>query len=203
MTRPAERRSGRRRAEQPEKTFAHYIGLGLSAATLLLVIALAIIVIVVPRVTGSTALTVLTSSMEPGLPPGTLIVVKPVDIDEIAVGDVVTYQLRSGESTLVTHRVIGISSTTTGDRRFELQGDNNSTPDGPIVAEQVMGRVWYAVPLIGHVNTAVSGENRSWIVAGGAVLLFAYAGYTLAAGIRSAIHKKRNSEQLPELVSGP
>ena len=44
---------------------------------LLLMIGVLAVMVVIPRLTGSTAYTVLTGSMEPTMPPGTLIVVKP------------------------------------------------------------------------------------------------------------------------------
>ncbi len=175
-----------------EKGLLHYVGLGLSGALLLLIIALAVIVIVVPRASGSIPLTVLTGSMAPGLPPGTLIVVQPVDVDDLAVGDVITYQIRSGDPAVITHRIIAINASTTGERTFETKGDNNSDADpDPVGAIQVQGKVWYSVPLVGFANNAVNGENRAWIVPGLAVLLIAYAGYMTASGAATAVRKKR------------
>ena len=174
------------------KGLAHYIGLALSGALLLIVLALAVIVIVVPRVTGATPLTILTSSMEPSLPPGTLIVVRPVDAEELAVGDVVTYQLRSGEPTVITHRIIAISESTVGERSFELKGDNNSDPDpDPIVPGQIQGELWYSVPFIGHANSAMGGDTRAWIVPAAAVLLLGYAGYVIAGAVVAGVRKRR------------
>jgi len=130
--------------------------------------------------------------MAPGLPPGTLIVVQPVDVDDLAVGDVITYQIRSGDPAVVTHRIIAINASTTGARTFETKGDNNSDADpDPVGAIQVQGKVWYSVPLVGFANNAVNGENRAWIVPGIAVLLIAYAGYMIASGAASAVRKKR------------
>lgn len=175
-----------------EKGVLHYIGLGLSGAILVAVVALAAVVIVIPKVTGAIPLTVLTSSMEPGLPPGTLIVVQPVDNDELGVGDVITYQIRSGEGTVITHRIVGISSSTTGQRSFILKGDNNSTPDAdPVVPAQVHGRVWYAVPFVGFAASAVNGSARSWIIPLAAGLLLAYAGYSLVTGALATARKRR------------
>lgn len=179
-----------KRTAPVERGPLHYIGLGLSGALLLLVIALAVIVIVIPRASGSIPLTVLTGSMAPGLPPGTLIVVQPVDVDDLAVGDVITYQIRSGDPAVITHRVIAINASTTGERTFETKGDNNSDADpDPVSAIQVQGKVWYSVPLVGFANNAVNGENRAWIVPGIAVLLIAYAGYMIASGVPSAVRK--------------
>ena len=60
------------------------------------VLVLLTLAVLVPRVGGATPYTILTGSMEPGLPPGTLVVVKPVPADRIAIGSVITYQLDSG-----------------------------------------------------------------------------------------------------------
>ncbi|WP_051973611.1 signal peptidase I [Cryobacterium sp. MLB-32] len=176
-----------------EKSLWHYLGLVLSAAVLLLVIALAVLLILVPKATGSIPLTVLTSSMEPGYPPGTLIIVRPVDPNELRLGDVITYQIQSGKPGVITHRIIAINSSA-GDRTFVLKGDNNSKADvEEVLAEQVQGRLWYAVPFIGYVNSAVNGANRSWIIPVGAVLLFSYAGYMMASGALAAVKKRRRS----------
>ncbi|GAB3141144.1 signal peptidase I [Marisediminicola antarctica] len=181
-----------------EKGLLHYVGLRLSGALLLLVFALAVIVIVVPRASGSIPLTVLTGSMAPGLPPGTLIVVQPVDVDDLAVGDVITYQIRSGDPAVITHRIIAINAPTTGERTFETKGDNNSDADpDPVGAIQVQGKVWYSVPLVGFANNAVNGENRAWIVPGLATLLIAYAGYMIASGAATAVRKKRAFQPRP------
>ncbi|WP_232466118.1 signal peptidase I [Diaminobutyricimonas sp. LJ205] len=169
----------------------YYLGLGLSGGLFVLMLALAAAVIVVPAATGSVPLTVLTSSMEPTLPPGTLIVVQPVDTADIRIGDAITYQIESGKPEVVTHRVISITSSSDGGTTFVTQGDNNDAPDArPVVPDQVQGRVWYSVPWLGYVNNAVNGENRAWIVpviAGG---LFLYAGYMVASAVVDAAKKR-------------
>jgi len=182
-----------------EKSLWHYLGLALSGAVLLLVIALAVALIVVPKATGSIPLTVLTSSMEPGYPPGTLIIVRPVDPNDLRLGDVITYQMQSGKPGVITHRIIAINSSSVGDRTFQLKGDNNSEPDADeVLAEQVQGRLWYSVPFIGYVNNAVNGKNRGWIVPVGAALLFAYAGYMVASGALAAVKKRRRERAWAE-----
>ena len=60
-----------------ERSLWHYLGRAVSIAVLLLVLALGAVVVAIPRLAGAIPLTVLTSSMEPRLPPGTLIVVPP------------------------------------------------------------------------------------------------------------------------------
>lgn len=188
-------------ADRPEKGWLHYVGVALSGALLLLVIALAVMVIVVPKVAGGVPLTVLTSSMKPGLPPGTLIVIGPVDPNDIVIGDVVTYQIRSGHPDVITHRITSIVSSSDGSRTFILKGDNNGSEDDPVLAEQVQGRLWYSVPFIGYVNNAVNGANKAWIVPVGAVLLFSYAGFMIAGGAIGALRKRRHKALAEPLVA--
>ncbi len=178
----------------------YYLGLGLSAGLLGLLALIGALVIVIPAVTGSTPMTILTGSMQPTYPPGTLIIVKPIDTADIRIGDPITYQIESGKPAVVTHRVIAIA-TTDGDTTFTTQGDNNTAADAkPVQPLQVRGTVWYAVPYIGYVNTIVNGDNRSWIVPLSAVALFAYAGWMLASGIWQSMRRRKRIRQR-ELVS--
>lgn len=183
-------------AEDPqpaERSLWSYLKLTISAALLILVAALGAAVIVIPAMTKSVPLTVLTSSMEPGLPPGTLLIVRPVDPVDIAIGDVVTYQIRSGEPDVITHRVIAINTAADGELRFIMQGDNNAEPDpDPVREVQVQGRLWYSLPWIGWVNNTVGGETRTLlvpIIAGG---LFIYAAWAIVCGL--ADKRKRRAE---------
>ena len=154
-----------------------------------LVLGLAVAVVgaavLVPRLTGSTPMTVLTGSMAPNYPPGTLVVVRPGPADDIAIGDAITYQLRSGEPTVVTHRVVGVGYDGKGDRVFTTQGDANESPDRePVRAVQVRGEVWYAVPWIGRLNLLFNRDQHELItrvVAGGC---FVYAAALLMRGRR-------------------
>jgi signal peptidase len=158
--------------------------LALSAALLLLVVGLGVMLVVIPKVTGATPLTVLTSSMEPGLPPGTLVIVRPVTAEALRIGDVVTYQMVSNDAKVVTHRIISITLSSDGSRSFIVQGDNNSAPDDdPVLAEQVQGQLWYAVPYVGYVNNVINGANRAWIIPVLTVALFGYAGFMVAGGV--------------------
>ncbi|QOD44846.1 signal peptidase I [Clavibacter zhangzhiyongii] len=169
-------------------------GVGLSVGILLVVIGLAAVLLVVPKVSGSVPLTILTQSMEPRLPPGTLIVVRPVDTDDLQVGDVATYQIRSGEPAVITHRITAIASESDGTRSFTFKGDNNAEPDSkPVTAAQIQGEVWYSVPLVGWANQAVNGQARGWIIPAAAVALLLYAAVTIVTGAVQARRKRAAS----------
>ncbi|MBC7724377.1 MAG: signal peptidase I [Burkholderiaceae bacterium] len=165
-----------------EKSLLGYLGVALSGCLLVLVLALAALVVAVPAIVGGSALTVLTQSMEPRFPPGTLIVVKPTPVDEIRLGDVLTYQIESGNPAVVSHRVISRAVGTDGSTTFLTQGDNNDLADPTPVQEiQITGTLWYAIPYLGYVNNVVGGEGRAVVVPVVAAALFIYA-ITLVLG---------------------
>ncbi|MGO4256985.1 signal peptidase I [Marmoricola sp. RAF53] len=139
------------------------------------------VAVLVPRIGGATPYTILTGSMRPHLPPGTLVVAKPVRPADVHVGTVITYQLASGERPVVTHRVVEVGTATDGTARWRTQGDANPVPDALWVRPvQVKGRVWYAVPYLGRANSWISGEQRHRATVVVALGLFAYAALMLA-----------------------
>jgi signal peptidase len=170
----------------------HALLVGLTTAAVVLLAALAVVLVVLPKATGSVPLTVLTESMEPTLPPGTLVVVRPTPIDDVHVGDVVTYQIASGEPAVVTHRVTSVTSASDGTRRLRTQGDANAEPDArPVQAAQVRGVVWYSVPWVGYANQLVNG-SRGWLVPTVAVSLLLYGAVMVAVGIVGEARRRRD-----------
>lgn len=161
---------------------------GLGVGLLLLLAGLAAVLVVVPKATGSVPLTVLTESMEPTLPAGTLLVVRPTPPDDIAVGDVVTYQAASGEQVLVSHRVVAVARSSDGASTFTTKGDANAEADAPVSSAQVRGVVWYSVPVVGYVNQAVNGA-RGWLVPTVAVALIAWGAVLVTRGVVAAVRR--------------
>ncbi|GMA29620.1 signal peptidase I [Arenivirga flava] len=163
----------------------HFLLLGVSAGVFAVVAAIAALVLIVPAVTGSVALTVLTSSMEPGLPPGSMVVVRPTDPADVRIGSIITFQWESGNPTLVTHRVVGVITDADGGYAFTTQGDNNDEPDpNPVGQEQLRGVVWYSLPLLGWVANLTSGELRPILVPVLAGALFVYAAVLVVQALR-------------------
>ena len=158
-------------------TGVRWVGRLLAWSVILAGLAAITVAVLVPRLGGATPYEVLTGSMKPGLPPGTLVVMKPVtDPSKIGVGSVVTYQLNSGLPTVVTHRIVEVQNTLDGEVRYLTQGDANSVPDAEWVRpEQIRGSLWYAVPHIGRANDLITGEQRHLGVIGAAILLLGYA----------------------------
>ncbi|WP_203042831.1 signal peptidase I [Pimelobacter simplex] len=149
------------------------------------VVAVLAAAVVVPRLAGATPYTVLTGSMRPAHPPGTLVVVRPVDPEDLAVGDIVTYQLESGEETVVTHRIVAIGNQLDGDLVITTRGDANEVVDKePVKPVQVRGRLWYAVPYLGHVNNALTGRQRQLAVLVVSTGLVGYAAFMFVGAVR-------------------
>jgi signal peptidase len=179
-------------AEKPRGVL-HYLGVGISAGLLALVALIAVMAIVLPAATGSVPMTILTGSMTPTYPPGTLIVVQPVDPATLRIGDPITYQIQSGKPAVVTHRIIAVTSSSDGSRTFTTQGDANSAADeNPVLPVQVRGKVWYSIPYLGWVNTVVNGESRAWLIPVIAGALLLYAGYMAASGVAEAVKRRRS-----------
>ncbi len=180
--------------EGPKHPVWHFISVMLSTALLVLVVAVAFAAIIVPRAAGGTALTVLSSSMEPKYPIGTMVVIRPAAAVDINVGDVITYQITSGDPTVATHRVIEKGLRHDGEIQFITQGDNNSVPDPEPVREvQVRGAVWYSVPYLGHVAHGLNNGGRAWLVPVAAMAFLGYGGWLMLSGVRD--RRKRSGHR--------
>ena len=149
--------------------------------------------VLIPRIGGATPYTILTGSMKPGMPPGTLVVIKPVPTRDISVGTVVTYQLVSGEPTVVTHRVVSMGFDGRGKQVFRTQGDANDAMDvKPVRPVQIKGELWYKVPYLGYANTYITGKERhvTMIIAVSGLLL--YASFMFTGSLRDRFSKSRH-----------
>ncbi len=171
----------------------------LAWTVLLAVTAVLVLAVALPRVGGATPYAILTGSMKPSFPPGTLVVMRPVDADDIGVGTVITYQLESGEQTVVTHRVAGVAINPKGERVFITQGDANNIADEKMVRPvQIRGALWYSVPALGYANRYLTSDQRSQLTFVVAAALLAYAVWSLVTGLRD----RRRSRSLGP-VPGP
>lgn len=117
-------------------------------------------------------LVVVSGSMEPGMPVGSLIAGRTVPADQVEVGDVVTVPRREGTTDLVTHRVVEVRTPDGADpgvRELVLRGDANETDDPmPYVVAEARRHV-ATVPGGGYVvRTLQSG--RGVVVVGGVLV---------------------------------
>lgn len=176
------------------KTALRWLGRLVTAALL----ALFGIVVVVPAVTGSTTLTVLSGSMEPTFKPGALLIVQPVAAEDIEVGSILTFRPEADQDVLITHRVVRQESTADGER-WVTRGDANGADDAPIVYDQVRGKVLFALPLLGHVRQFLTSGGPWLMIAAAAVVVIALIWPLLTKGRRTppAGEPEGSSDSLP------
>lgn len=106
---------------------------------------------VLPALTGGMALTVMTGSMAPSLPPGHILIYHPVNADTLKVGDVIAYQPDNNITggVPITHRVIEVRNAGGHATEVIVQGDANPVPDKPVRPEQIIGKMDYYIPFAG------------------------------------------------------
>lgn len=104
-----------------------------------------------PRTGRYQTATVLTASMRPTMPEGSMVVTTPVHPADLRVGDVITYRIPVEDRRIVTHRIVEIHQP--GPTPVvRTKGDANNGVD-PWTARLTGGTVWKArgaVPKVGY-----------------------------------------------------
>lgn len=96
-------------------------------------------VIMLPKVFGYEVYGILSGSMLPSYPIGSIIYVQHEEANNIEVGDVITFNMAAGSDVVATHRVVEINKE---EETFTTKGDNNDTVDSsPVSFERLIGKV--------------------------------------------------------------
>lgn len=137
-------------------------GLGMAVILLTLVVAL---LLAAPGLLGWKQMSVLTGSMEPEIPVGSMVYVEPVEPESLAEGDVVTFVQADGNT--VTHRVV---KNRTVEGTLVTKGDANEEEDmDPVPYERVVGKVGLTLPNAGEVLGYISSDvGKVYMLAFGA-----------------------------------
>jgi len=106
-----------------------------------------------PHFGGYRTLTVLTGSMRPTANPGDVIVDRPVALDKLRVGDVITYQIPVDDHRVVSHRIVEM--ITRGPHpTIRTQGDANDAAD-PWLATLDQGPAWRMTTVVPKAGMAI------------------------------------------------
>lgn len=135
-----------------KQTVANKIGSAL--ANIALVIAVIICLTVVVQVTtngyvqigGFSLFRIITGSMEPELPVGSLIICQDTPISQIETNDIVCFRSKNPQilGQIVTHRVVNITVSGDGAVLLETKGDANLSADAEYVTQDnLIGKVNY------------------------------------------------------------
>lgn len=122
----------------------------------------------VPSVAGYQMYIVMSGSMSPAVKTGSLVIVKPMDPEEIRPKDIITFRSEIESENITTHRVVEIDKNV--ELFFKTRGDANEVEDPmPVNANQVIGKVVYSIPYAGY--TFYFARSRNGIITILAVLI--------------------------------
>ena len=98
-----------------------------------------------PRIFGIEIYGILTGSMDPACPTGSLVYVKSVNPESLQEKDIVTFQ---NGNLVITHRVV---KNDVQKEELITKGDANNANDiQPVAYKQIKGKVALTVPLLGY-----------------------------------------------------
>jgi signal peptidase I len=163
-------------------------------AIILSAAAAVVILIIIPRASHGVALTVLSGSMTPEIPVGSVVIDRSVDPGMLKVGDIATYQKAPGVDEYITHRVVAVHPETTP-ITFTFKGDANRGADiDPIPATAIRGQVWFHVPYLGTIRDGLQSHGtRGLTLAAVLLLLGGYSVVQIVGGLRDRRRKGTSS----------
>jgi signal peptidase I len=106
------------------KTWATRLGSGVAA----FIVAVVFLVSIGPKFLPYQMFFVRSGSMHPVFDTGDMVVLTKVDASDLKKGDIITFDRPDKPGTLVTHRIIGISTNASG-KAFQTKGDFNDSAD--------------------------------------------------------------------------
>ena len=148
----------------------------LGTAILIFVILLCI-PFTIPKIMGGQIYTVISASMEPAIPVGSLVYVEGIAPEDVQENDVIAFYGGRDANAIITHRVVE-NRIIMGE--FITKGDANQTNDmNPVQYDNLLGRVEWSVPEVGVIAqmlTGMEGKIAAGSMIGLAVVLHLIAG---------------------------
>lgn len=122
------------------------------------------LLVAAPILLGYRPVVVLSGSMAPAYPVGSIIYYKQTGFESLGEGDAITFGI--GERSLATHRIVSVDREA---KTFVTKGDANPAQDAePVPYERVRGRATrFALPYAGY----ATGYLRQWYAVGGIALI--------------------------------
>ena len=152
----------------------------------------------VPEVGGVFPLIVLTDSMSPDIDGGDLIICHTVDAEDVEVGDVIAFFDPAGNGTsVVTHRVVEITTDDEGNPAWRTKGDANNTEDQALVPFENLVGEWSNIKLTGLGNVAMFMQTSTGLIVCVVIPLVLLVAYDI---IRRRLFEKKNEQDTAELM---
>lgn len=143
--------------------------LNIISTILVVIVILATIMLVGVRLIGIYPYAVLSGSMEPTYPTGSLIYVKEVPADDIEVGDAITFVMDEN-LTVATHRVVEIDEE---NQHFITKGDANEYIDAaPVHFKNLIGTPVFSIAKLGYLTNYIQNPpGKYFAIAIAAIIL--------------------------------
>lgn len=114
---------------------------------------------------------VLSGSMEPKYPTGSVIYVNEINTEDLVKGDVITYQLNG--NLVATHRIEEVVNEN-NQIAFKTKGDANDHVDnGVVYANQVIGSPIFMIPFLGYLVTYIQQPPGMYVAIAFAIAMVA------------------------------
>ncbi|MBP3428117.1 MAG: signal peptidase I [Clostridia bacterium] len=131
------------------------------------------------RVLGVQVYGVLSGSMEPTYPTGSMIYVRAVDSADLRVNDVITFS--NSPNVIVTHRIVEVVPDEANPTivRYRTKGDANNDVDAALVnASNVIGKALFCIPMLGYVASYIQQPPGIYVAIVVCGLMIAFVFYT-------------------------
>ncbi|MGH7776513.1 MAG: signal peptidase I [Candidatus Dormibacterales bacterium] len=152
--------------------FAYRLAAGAGLTLLLIVGSASLAIALALHVLGFMDLTVVSPSMTPAIPEGSLVLVRPVQANQVHVGDVISFHPPTEPAIIVTHRVVG-RELDSHPALFITKGDANPAPDGwRVPAQGKVAEVAAAFPRLGYLVIFFKTRMFALLLMVGAPLIF-------------------------------
>ena len=204
---------GDQAAARKRRPLRAVVGKVASAVGLAIVLTLAFLMLL-PSLLGYHRYVIISGSMEPAIPTGSVVYDKDVPVEDLEVGDVITFvpPPEYDITTPVTHRIVEISAApedqkekAAAGRMFRTKGDANEDPDPwrMVLDHPTQDRVEHHLPYLGYVYQWLSKRWVQLLVIGLPALVIGFlicralwieAGYAVAEE-REAKARKRSEAQ--------
>ncbi|WP_366923967.1 signal peptidase I [Metallumcola ferriviriculae] len=138
---------------------------------------------------GYELMVVVSGSMEPSVPLGSIIVVKNGGYGFIKPGEIITFRTGNTEPLLITHRVAAIKP----DGSLVTKGDANSAVDNVSVGlRDVVGKVSFTVPYVGYLAIFARSKWGGILIRTAAGVLALIVSLDMIKGAKRKIVSQKN-----------
>jgi len=123
---------------------------GYVALALALALLASLLTVAATNLLGYNNYVIYSGSMEPTVKVGSLLLTRPADVEDLQVGDVITYR-SPGNHTTLTHRIVSIRQQD-GERVFKTKGDASLEPDPrEVILRGQVSKMAFDIPYLGYV----------------------------------------------------